>query len=57
MLNPWYKRKKVWIAVVTVVANIVADLSGHPELKGSLTTIGGVLIGSFGLEDFGKAQQ
>ena len=51
----WYAKKKVWVAILTAVAQIAAGAMGDPELGEKLMMVGLALIGAIGLEDFGKA--
>jgi len=55
-MAPWYKRKKVWIGIATVVGLVASRVFGMPELQEEIVTIGGILIAAFGLEDMGKAK-
>jgi hypothetical protein len=60
--KPWYRRTKLWAAVVTGVANIGAVSAtiyvGHPELAAvlaaSITGIGAALVIAIGQADKGK---
>jgi hypothetical protein len=54
-MMPWYKRKKVWTAILTAAAQVVAEALGKPELGQQLLIVGTALIGAFALEDVGKA--
>ncbi len=55
-MAPWYKKKKVWTAILTAVAQVVAEAFGKPQLGQQLLVVGAALIGAFAAEDFGKAK-
>jgi len=62
MNKKWYLSKKLWTAIVTVMAALATFILGvlldHPDLaeKASalITLVGMTLIMGFGLADFGK---
>jgi anti-sigma-K factor RskA len=53
-VKPFWRSKKFWTAVVSVVAIIVAEALGQDELVKPIMVLGSTLIGGFGLADFGK---
>lgn len=55
-MAPWYKKKKVWVSIVTAIATITASLTGNEKLAGDIMLIGMTLVGALGLEDMGKAK-
>lgn len=55
-MAPWYKKKKIWIALVTAAGTIITAITGNEKLAGELMLIGMTLIGAIGLEDMGKAR-
>ena len=55
-MKPWFKSRKVWVAIVSALSTIAAHIYGKPDIAEKLLVIGTILIGSFGLEDHGKAK-
>lgn len=51
----WYQKKKLWVALVTAIASGVSYYAGSEEIGNAVMVIGLAVIGSLGLEDFGKA--
>jgi len=62
MNKPLHLSRKAQLALLTTIANLLAVLlceySDRPDLQpllvASMTTIGAVLIGAFGMQDSGK---
>jgi hypothetical protein len=54
-MAPWYMKKKVWVAILTAAAQIVAGVTNNPELGEKILYVGSALILALGLEDMGKA--
>jgi len=53
-MKPIWKSRKVWIAVVALIAVVVAQASGNPGMADTITLLGGILVAAFGLGDMGK---
>ncbi len=55
-MTPWYKSKKVWTAVITLLGIVGARLANAPELQTQFLLLGCTLIGGISLQDLGKAR-
>ena len=53
-MKPIWKSRKVWIAVIALLAVVVAHATGNPGMADTITLLGGVLVAAFGLGDMGK---
>lgn len=52
--KPFYKSKKFWTAVVTIVGAVVLHFTGNEALAELVAMVGGTLIVGFGIADNGK---
>ena len=46
MNTPWYKKKKIWAAVLAGIAVTVAQITGETKLAELITAIGMMLLGA-----------
>ncbi|HHH27972.1 MAG TPA: hypothetical protein ENK57_06465 [Polyangiaceae bacterium] len=61
-MTPWYKSRRIWTAILTLVGNVLAivlgDIYGQPDLAetvvAAVTTLGAALLVALGLGDTGK---
>lgn len=53
-MKPWYKKKKIWTAVLSMIVTYIAHRFS-PEIATAVAALGAVLIAGIAAEDFGKA--
>ena len=57
MTKPIYKSRKFWTAILTAVCTAISYSKAGPELSAMISAIGMALIGSIGMEDWGKSSR
>ena len=53
-MKPWYKSKKLWVGMATVLSTVGAYLNGEANLATLIAAIGSVVALAIGLSDLGK---
>jgi len=56
-MKPWYKKTKVWAALLTAIAVGIGDYLKDPKISQDILYIGMTFLAAMGLEDLGKAKE
>jgi len=56
-MKPWYKKTKVWAALLTAIAYGLGDYFKNQELANGILYVGMAFLAAMGLEDIGKAKE